>query len=177
MIKSIEGNLCNLTFETNKIIRGFWLLIDDEGEEFIIQQNFFLFGFKQFKFNRKVYQATDSLKKYSISGKELIIKTKEKSDKSYLGLALVIPLMAIFRNVIPLDLLWGASNLPISYLTGILNLILFWLVSFSLLKITFSLRKSKFQKKLKKLNIELHEVGQGYSKTPLQTTQEFLKWW
>lgn len=40
MIKSVEGNLYNLTFETNKIIRGFWLLVDDEGEEFIVQQNF-----------------------------------------------------------------------------------------------------------------------------------------
>ncbi|MDT1957751.1 hypothetical protein MX629_04885 [Carnobacterium divergens] len=177
MIKSVEGNLYNLTFENNKIIRGFWLLIDEEGEEFIIQQNFFLVGFKQFKFNRKVYQATDSLKKYSISGEELIIKTKEKSDKSYLGLALVIPLMALFRNTIPLDLLWGASNLPINYLVGILNLILFWIVSFFLLRITFFLRKSKFQKELKKLNIKICEVGHGYSKTPLQITQEFLKWW
>lgn len=85
--------------------------------------------------------------------------------------------MAFFRNVIPLDVFWGVSNLPISYLTGILNLLLFWTVLFSLLRITFYLRKFKFQKELKKLNVELYEVGQGYSKSPLQTTQKFLNWW
>lgn len=177
MKKDIEGELYNLTFNKKKIIHGFWLLIDDDGDEYIIQQNLYLFGFKKFNINRKVYKTTGSLVQYSVHGDELLKDTQKKSDFNYLGLVLIIPLMAFFRNIIPPSFLWGDSNLSGNILIGFGNLTIFWITLLFLLKITVLLRKYLLKKHLQALNMPFFEVGKGYSINPLQTTQKFLKWW
>ncbi|MGG5342589.1 hypothetical protein [Enterococcus sp. AZ192] len=174
---SIQGTVFNISFDNKKIVRGWWLLVDNDGEEYLVRQNFFLFGFKLFKFNRNIYKASKSLKKYSVSSEEIIKQTHKKTGTSYLGIGLAIPIGAILRGVIPLNWLWGESNLPINYITGITNLIFFWILLILSLKVIFYYRKKKFEKEIQNLEIELVEIGKGYADSPLQITQNILKWW
>lgn len=71
----------------------------------------------------------------------------------------------------------GESNLPINYITGITNLIFFWILLILSLKVIFYYRKKKFEKEIQNLEIELVEIGKGYADSPLQITQNILKWW
>ncbi|WP_233433749.1 hypothetical protein [Enterococcus mundtii] len=41
---------------------------------------------------------------------------KKKSEKSYLGVAIGLPLSNLVRDFIPQNWLWGKSNLPIDML-------------------------------------------------------------
>ncbi|WP_314066068.1 hypothetical protein [uncultured Vagococcus sp.] len=173
----IEGTVFNLSFDNEKIIRGWWLLIDESNNEYLVRQNFFLFGLKQYKFNRKIYKVNQSLRKYSFLSEKTIKKAQEKNNKSYIGLGLAIPIGAVLRNVIPFDWLWGASNLPIDYGVGFVNLIIFWLSLIISLKIVSNYRKKKFEKKIKEFGMNLTEFGTGYAISPLRTTQNILKWW
>lgn len=38
---SIQGTVFNISFDNKKIVRGWWLLVDNDGEEYLVRQNFF----------------------------------------------------------------------------------------------------------------------------------------
>ncbi|WP_413488492.1 hypothetical protein [Carnobacterium divergens] len=143
----------------------------------MILQNCFLVGFKQYKFNSKIYKSNISLKEFVVTGEEVIKRTKQKSEKRYLGITIVIPLGILLRNKIPVEWLWGKSNIPINFLTGIFNLGYFWMLLFLIFYLISYYRKKIFMVKLKILNGDLVKIGEGYAKEPLQITQKILKWW
>ncbi|MDT2011673.1 hypothetical protein [Carnobacterium divergens] len=82
-------------------------MITTNNEEYLILQNCFLVGFKQYKLNRKIYKSNISLKEFVVTGEEVIKRTKQKSEKRYLGITIVIPLGILLRNKIPVEWLWG----------------------------------------------------------------------
>ncbi|MBO0466072.1 hypothetical protein JZO73_00820 [Enterococcus plantarum] len=176
-LKTVEGKLFNISLDKKKISYGWLLLIADNNEEYLIRQNFFLVGFKQYQFNRQMYKSNITLKEFSVLGEEVIKRTKQKSEKSYLGFALAIPLGALLRNKIPTEWLWGKSNFPIDLFTGITNLTFFWLLLVSSFYLISFYRKKRFETELKKIDGDLIKVGTGYAETPLQITQKTLKWW
>ncbi|MGA5591275.1 hypothetical protein ACPCF3_07725 [Enterococcus mundtii] len=76
-------------------------MISDNNEEYLIRQNNFMVGLKQYRVNRKIYQASISLSEFSISGLEMEKEIKKKSEKSHLGVAMGLPLSNLVRNFIP----------------------------------------------------------------------------
>lgn len=106
-MKTVEGKLLNISFDSQKTLLGWLLLLTKNNEEYLVRQNFFVVGFKQYKFNRKIYKTNILLRKFLINGEEVIKRTKKISEKNYLGIAIVIPLGALLRNQIPLEWLWG----------------------------------------------------------------------
>lgn len=152
-------------------------MITTNNEEYLIRQNSFLVGFKQYKFNRKIYKSNISLKEFAVNGEEVIKRTKQKSEKNYLGIAIVILLGVLLRNKIPVEWLWGNSNIPINFLTGIFNLGYFWILLFLSFYLISFYRRKRFETALKKLDGDLVEIGEGYAKPPLQMTQNILRWW
>ncbi|WP_229078025.1 hypothetical protein [Enterococcus sp. 1001283B150225_161107_E12] len=66
-----DGEIRNLCFDKKRVIPGWCLLISDNNEEYLIRQNNFMVGLKQYRVNRKIYQASISLSEPSISGLEM----------------------------------------------------------------------------------------------------------
>ncbi|MEI5993937.1 hypothetical protein [Candidatus Enterococcus mansonii] len=176
-LKTVEGELLNISLNKKKIVQGWLLLITTNEEEYLIQQNFLLAGFKQYTFNRKIYKSNKSLKEFAISGEEVINQAKQESEKNYLGIAIAIPIGALLRNILPVEWLWGKSNLPINFLTGMFNLSYFWLVLMLSFYLISYYRKKRFESNLKKIGGDLVRIGEGYAKSPLRITQKILKWW
>ncbi len=71
----------------------------------------------------------------------------------------------------------GKSNISLDIFTGIANLIFFLLLLIASLFLISFYRKKKIERELKKRAGKLIEVGVGYAKSPLQLTQQVLKWW
>lgn len=134
-------------------------------------------GLKQYRVNRKIYQASISLSEFSISGLEMEKEIKKKSEKSHLGVAMGLPLSNLVRNFIPQNWPWGKSNLPIDMLEGIINLLFFWLTLVICLSVVSYWRKNRLKKELEKRGSSLKRIGKGYAITPLIITQKNLKWW
>lgn len=134
-------------------------------------------GLKQYRVNRKIYQASISLSEFSISGLEMEKEIKKKSEKSHLGVAIGLPLSNLVRNFIPQNWPWGKSNLPIDMLEGIINLLFFWLTLVICLSVVSYWRKNRLKKELEKRGSSLKRIGKGYAITPLIITQKNLKWW
>ncbi|MBO1300406.1 MULTISPECIES: hypothetical protein [unclassified Enterococcus] len=176
-MKIEDGEIRNLSFDKKRVIPGWCLFISDDNEEYLIRQNNFMLGFKQYRVSRKIYQANISLYKFSISGLEMEKQIKKKSEKSYLGVAIGLPLSNLVRDFIPQNWLWGKSNLPIDMLEGIINLFFFWLALAICLSVVSYWRKNKLIKELEKRGISLKRIGKGYALTPLIITQKKLKWW
>lgn len=176
-MNELEGKIKNLSFDQKRIIRGWYLFISDDNKEYLIKQNNLLVGFKQYKIHRRIYQTNISLNKFCISGLEMEKIIKNKSEKSYLGIAIILPLGAFMREIIPKTWLWGRDNFPINILDGIINLILFWIVLVACLSVVSYWRKQHLEKELKKRGAVLKNVGRGYATTPLIITQKVLKWW
>lgn len=172
-----DGVIRNLCFDKKRVIPGWCLLISDNNEEYLIRQNNFMVGLKQYRVNRKIYQASISLNEFSISGLEIGEEIKKKSEKSYLGVAIGLPLSNLVRDFIPQNWLWGKSNLPIDMLEGTINLFFFWLALVICLSVVSYWRKNRLKKELEKRGGSLKRIGKGYAITPLIITQKILKWW
>ena len=176
-MKIEDGEIRNLCFDKKRVISGWCLLISDNNEEYLIRQNNFMVGLKQYRVSRKIYQANISLCKFSISGLEMEKEIRKKLEKSYLGVAIGLPLSNLVRNFIPQNWLWGKSNLPIDMLEGIINLLFFWLALVICLSVVSYWRKNRLKKELEKRGSSLKLIGKGYAITPLIITQKKLKWW
>ena len=89
-MKIEDGEIRNLCFDKKRVISGWCLLISDNNEEYLIRQNNFMVGLKQYRVSRKIYPNI-SLCKFSISGLENGKEIRKKLEKSYLGVAIGLP--------------------------------------------------------------------------------------
>lgn len=164
--KVVEGKIYNISLDRKKILRG-WFILETPQKEYLVRQNSSILGFKNFKIKRKIYETNIDLKALKVEGKELTQQSKENSRKNFIGIGIALVLSALLRAIIPSEWIWGRVNLPISFVEGIENLFLFWiLVLLSFLLLSFYRRKI-IEKRLQVFNGSLTYIGKGYNKTAL----------
>jgi hypothetical protein len=122
-----KGTCFNISLNGKKPLWGFFLLVTDQGEEFIIKRNSKI----PFDRYRKVYQTTYSLKD------QIFLKKAPANVYSLIGVPLGLLLARTFRKILPMDLFFGKLNLDLDVREGAMNVLLFlfavivtlWLVS------------------------------------------------
>ena len=165
MIK--KGRCFTISLNGKRPIWGFFLLVTDQGEEFIIKRNSKI----PFDGYRKVYQI-----KYSFKD-QIFLKKAPANVYSLMGVSLGLLLARIFRKILPMDLFFGKPNLELDVREGVVNVLMFlvaviitlWLVSFA--------RYMKLKWYVEKNGAELEVVGQVKPLDYLQKTSNGTEVW
>ena len=165
MIK--KGRCFTISLNGKKPLWGFFLLVTDQGEEFIIKRNSKI----PFDRYRKVYQT-----KYSFKD-QIFLKKAPANVYSLMGVSLGLLLARIFRKILPMDLFFGIPNLDLNVKEGVVNVLLFLLaVIFTLWLVTIT-RYLQLKRFVEKNGAELEVVGQIKPLDYLQKTSNGTEVW
>lgn len=155
----IGGKIYNITFQKNKIIRGWLLLVTENNEEFIVRQNSNLLRLGNYHLKREIYKSNTPLKSFSVDYKEAEKEDKKKSNNNYIGRAIALVLYPIIRKTVPVEWLWGNSDQSFNFSIGIKNLLFFWLTIIVCLYFCSFYRKRNFLFKMMNNGFDVSFLG------------------
>ena len=104
-----KGTCFTISLNGKRPLWGFFLLVTDQGEEFIIKRNSKI----PFDRYRKVYQTNHSFKD------QIFLKKAPANVYSLIGVPLGLLLARIFRKILPMDLFFGKPNLNLNVKEGV----------------------------------------------------------
>ena len=165
MIK--KGRCFTISLNGKKPLWGFFLLVTDQGEEFIIKRNSKI----PFDRYRKVYQT-----KYSFKD-QIFLKKAPANVYSLMGVSLGLLLARIFRKILPMDLFFGKPNLDLNVKEGVVNVLLFLLAVIVTLWLVSIVRYLQLKRFVEKHGAELEVVGQIKPLDYLQKTSNGTEVW
>ena len=162
-----KGTCFNISLNGKKPLWGFFLLVTDQGEEFIIKRNSKI----PFDRYRKVYQTTYSLKD------QIFLKKAPANVYSLIGVPLDLLLARTFRKILPMDLLFGKPNLDLDVREGVVNVLLFLLAVIVALWLVTIARYIQLKRFVEKNGAKLVLVGQIKPVEYLQKTANGTEVW
>ena len=110
-----KGTCFNISLNGKRPLWGYFLLVTDQGEEFIIKRNSKI----PFDRYRKVYQTSYSFKD------QIFSKKAPANVSSLIGVPLGLLLARTYRKILPMDLFFGKANLDLNVREGAINVLLF----------------------------------------------------
>ena len=124
VIKSIVGEPYNISLNHKRILKGWYIIITKQGEEYLVQRNLSLSS----NVYRNVYQTTFSFK-------ESIIKPKKDKGTYFAILAIFVGgmLARFLRVFLPVNTFFGEINMPVNVWVGISNVLILLLSTVSYL--------------------------------------------
>ena len=165
MIK--RGQCFNISLNGKKPLWGYFLLVTDQGEEFIIKRNSKI----PFDRYRKVYQTTYSFKD------KVFTKKAPNNLSTVIGVPLGLLLARTLRKILPMDLLFGKPNLDLNVREGVVNVLLFLLAVIVTLWLVSVARDIQLKRFVEKNGAELALVGQIKPVEYLQKTSNGTEVW
>ena len=162
-----KGTFFNISLNGKKPLWGFFLLVTDQGEEFIIKRNSKI----PFDRYRKVYQTTYSLKD------QIFLKKAPANVYSLIGVPLGLLLARTFRKILPMDLFFGKLNLDLDVREGAMNVLLFLFAVIVTLWLVSVARDIQLKRFVEKNGAELVLVGQIKPVEYLQKTSNGTEVW
>ena len=162
-----KGPCFNISLNGKKPLWGFFLLVTDQGEEFIIKRNSKI----PFDRYRKVYQTTYSLKD------QIFLKKAPANVYSLIGVPLGLLLARTFRKILPMDLFFGKLNLDLDVREGAMNVLLFLFAVIVTLWLVSVARDIQLKRFVEKNGAELVLVGQIKPVEYLQKTSNGTEVW
>lgn len=163
---ALEGNIYQISFDKNNIIKGWLLFVSDEGNEYLIKRNTILNS----KVKRKLFQSNISLKNFRVD-----YKASNKTNYKNIGIGVGLILSAILRTLLPSYIFY--ESIPSTPFTGFLRVFIFimmLLISFKLIAIW---RKVMLEKNIKRLKGELNFIGYYQPLSPIKITKNGNKVW
>lgn len=150
-----------------KILKGWLLIITEDNQEYLIKQNSVLLRLGKYKIKRKFYKVDGSLTRYKGSREEVkrLVDNQNKVNSFVNSFKVAIGLVigAIIRNVLDKSFFYGNTNVPIEFLKGISNILLFWMMLLLCINYISIHRQRKIEKILKyNNNLSLQYIGIGY---------------
>lgn len=147
--KKMIGKAHNFSLDGKKPVRGWYLLIAKNGEEFLVRRNFRLpwYGFQE------VYQTGISLAPIAI------LNSVEIKNRSFLGVGIGIAIAPLVRMIVPMELIFGESNLPINVLEGVYNIFGLSIIAMLAFFITSFYRYKKVESYIQKQGGKLSKLG------------------
>lgn len=167
-MKNIKGKVYNFSLDGKRAVKGWFLIIEDDGKEYLVRRNFSLSS----NWYRKVYTSNRSLKEYLISGEDYE-RLSQSSKYQGWSIRLSVAIGAIVNQVIPSSLFFGDINSTGDVVIGIKSigtLILVTAVSFLL---TSVIRKIRLERELGSLVL----IGKIKSKTALNSIANGREFW
>lgn len=162
-----KGTCFNISLNGKKPLWGFFLLVTDQGGEFIIKRNSKI----PFDRYRKVYQTTYSLKD------QIFLKKAPANVYSLIGVPLGLLLARTFRKILPMDLFFGKLNLDLDVREGAMNVLLFLFAVIVTLWLVSVARDIQLKRFVEKNGAELVLVGQIKPVEYLQKTSNGTEVW
>lgn len=162
-----KGTCFNISLNGKKPLWGFFLLVTDQGEEFIIKRNSKI----PFDRYRKVYQTTYSLKD------QIFLKKAPANVYSLIGVPIGLLLARTFRKILPMDLFFGKLNLDLDVREGAMNVLLFLFAVIVTLWLVSVARDIQLKRFVEKNGAELVLVGQIKPVEYLQKTSNGTEVW
>ena len=162
-----KGTCFNISLNGKKPLWGFFLLVTDQGEEFIIKRNSKI----PFDRYRKVYQTTYSLKD------QIFLKKAPANVYSLIGVPLGLLLARTFRKILPMDPFFGKLNLDLDVREGAMNVLLFLFAVIVTLWLVSVARDIQLKRFVEKNGAELVLVGQIKPVEYLQKTSNGTEVW
>lgn len=162
-----KGTCFNISLNGKRPLWGFFLLVTDQGEEFIIKRNSKI----PFDRYRKVYQTNYSLKD------QIFLKKAPANVYSLIGVPLGLLLARTFRKILPMDLFFGKPNLDLHVREGVVNVLLFLLAVIITLWLVSVARDIQLKRFVEKNGAKLEVVGQIKPVEYLQKTSNGTEVW
>ena len=168
VIKSIVGEPYNISVNHKRILKGWYIIITKQGEEYLVQRNLSLSS----NVYRNVYQTTFSFK-------ESIIKPKKDKGTYFAILAIFVGgmLARFLRVFLPVDTFFGDINMPVNVWVGISNIWILLLSTVSYLLFLKFYRKKKLEKFLQQHESSLTYVGKIRSKSYFKKLSNGVEVW
>lgn len=158
-----KGELYNISFDNKKVIVGWVLLLTQENEEYLIRQNSGIIGFGKHKISRKIYKSNIDFRNKIISKDKMKKAMKKKSEHGHIGVSIGLITSPILRRSIDKSWIFGEFNSPINIVTGIFNLMIFWIIFILVFFLVSKYRKKKFISNLEYFcNGGLDLIGEGH---------------
>ena len=162
-----KGTCFTISLNGKRPLWGFFLLVTDQGEEFIIKRNSKI----PFDRYRKVYQTTYSFKD------KVFTKKATNNLLTIIGIPLGLLLAKTFRKTLPMDLFFGKLNLDLNIREGAINVLLFLFAVMITLWLVTNARYVQLKRYVKKNGAELALVGQIKPVEYLQKTANGTEVW
>ena len=162
-----KGTCFTISLNGERPLWGFFLLVTDQGEEFVIKRNSKI----PFDRYRKVYQTTYSFKE------KVFTKKAPNNLSAVIGVPLGLLLTRIFRKILPMDLFFGKPNLDLNVREGAINVLLFIFAVILTLWLVTIARYVQLKRYVKKNGAELALVGQIKPVEYLQKTSNGTEVW
>lgn len=162
-----KGTCFTISLNGKRPLWGYFLLVTDQGEEFIIKRNSKI----PFDRYRKVYQTTYSFKE------KVFTKKAPNNLSAVIGVPLGLLLTRIFRKILPMDLFFGKPNLDLNVREGAINVLLFLFAVILTLWLVTIARYVQLKRYVKKNGAELALVGQIKPVEYLQKTSNGTEVW
>ena len=164
----IKRDQCfNISLNGKRPLWGYFLLVTDQGEEFIVKRNSKI----PFDKYRKVYQTNHSFKD------QIFSKKAPANIYSLIGVPLGLLLARTFRKILPMDLFFGKANLDLNVREGAINVFLFLFAVMITLWLVAIARYVQLKRFVKKNEAELVFVGQIKPVEYLQKTANGIEVW
>ena len=165
-IYRVKGQVFNITLNDKVVQKGWYLIVTDLGQEYLVQRNYSLSSKRFFK----IYQTEYSLCNH-ISDQGL------NSNKRLTNLGIAIVLSAFIRWLTPFELWLDPTNHVASLVQGSINISILVLVLFISFFLVSWYRKIKLRNFLRKRNADLIYIGRVRSLTPLKIVKEGIGFW
>ena len=165
MIK--RGQCFNISLNGKKPLWGYFLLVTDQGEEFIIKRNSKIPLGRYRKVDESMHLFKD----------QMFSKTATANISSVMGGPLGLLLARTFRKILPMDLFFGKANLDLNVREGAINVLLFLFAVMITLWLVTIARYMQLKQFVKKNGAELSLVGQIKPTEYLQKTANGTEVW
>ena len=164
--KNIKGRVFNITLNDKTIQKGWYLIVTDTGQEYLVQRNCSL----SIKRSFNIYQTKYQFIRHTM-------EPRQNRVKNYSTVGIVVLLSAVTRMIIPIEFWFGPTNTGMNLYQGSLNLLILILTVFISFLYVFVYRKLKLKFYLEKRKSFLKRIGRVRALTPLKTTKEGNSFW
>lgn len=164
--QNFKGHVYNISLNEQTLQKGWYLIVTDQHQEYLVQRNWSLSSKKSFA----IYQTN-----YSFSEHTHNQNVRSRKSLSYLGETVVIA--SLIRLLTPYQLWLGPTIKATNYLQGIVHLLsLAFSVTVSFIFVAV-FRKIKLKAFLKGKKADLKYIGRVKTLTPLKVTKEGVDFW
>ncbi|MBM7642764.1 hypothetical protein [Streptococcus loxodontisalivarius] len=150
----MTGNLYNLTRDGQRILRGWYLFVSEDGQEYVFKNNWTFLPRKACQ----CFQVQASLSSLSYTDKMYEEAIRKNGSLSF-GIFIAIIFGSFIRDLIPFTFFLGDSNLPVNPLIASRNILLLLLLVFVFLVSISYYRKRRLLSLLNQKNAELKSIG------------------
>ena len=164
--QKIKGRVYNISLNDQTFQKGWYLIVTDQPQEYLVQRNWSLSTKKSFA----IYQTNYSFIKHTHNQ-----NVRSRKGLSYLGATIVIA--ALIRLLTPYQFWPGPTIKATNYFQGMVHLLSLALaVTFSFMLVAV-FRKMKLKAFLKGKKADLKYIGRVKTLNPLKLTKEGVDFW